>query len=498
MTARTTLRRALSGALIATLALAGASQAQIVNGSFEAGNFDGWIMEQTLNPHVPMAVVPGGVDHPWLPMLVTEPTDGQYLARNGFDACGYPGSVSLAQDILVPEDRTLLVFDYRAKWQAGLGAATLDRTFSVLVEPDGGGPALRSFEVRRVIPYEEKETGFVSTGVDLTDYRGESVRIVFLWVVSEVEAGWGDFQMDNVRLVGSKVDPLERASLFVKLDFPQRQRDQLRLQLEVPVGPGFYPAGEPVTVHVGNMQRSFGLDHKGRGATGDAALNLRPEKLDPLYRKLLFRVRTANLLAALTPFGLADVDTPKSGVTVEVPVRVELDGITTEGVLLVVYKATKTRSGVARGKAAVECMDTKLSIRLDFKRPERDTLTVRGLVPAEPGFLPKGGSLMAQIGHIFWGFKLDKHGEGSNDGAKALVRRDRRNPALWVYTIRFKKGDLAAQLAADGLTNATTAKPGVPVRLPVRVTLDAFTCEPLIDVMYQAKFDVFGKAKGEF
>jgi hypothetical protein len=498
MTAHTTLRRALAGALIATLAIAGATQAQIVNGSFETGNFNGWIMEETLHPHVPMEVVPAGVVHPWVSMLVTAPTDGQYLARNGFDACMYPGYVSLAQDFGVPEDRALLLFDYRAKWKEGFVWSSQERTFSVLLQPEGGGPSLHSFVPRRVASSEAGETGFVTAGVDLSEFRGSNVRIVFQWVVPTTEPGWSDFHLDNVRLVGSKVDPLERASLFVKLDFPQRQRDQLRLQLEVPVGPGFYPAGEPVTVHVGNMQRSFGLDHKGRGATGDATLSLRPEKLDPLYRKLLFRVRAANLLAALTPFGLADVDTPKAGVTVEVPVRVELDGITTEGVLLVVYKATKTRSGVARGKVAADCMDTSLAIRLDFKRPERDTLTLRGLVPAGTGFLPEGRGLMATVGHTKWGFKLDKYGKGSNDGATVLVKRDRRNPALWIYTLRFKKGDLAAQFVADGLTNQTTPKPGVALRFPVRVTLDSPTCEPLMEMKYQAKFDVFGKAKGVF
>lgn len=491
MTALTLLRQALASALIGWLALAGSADAQIVNGSFETGDFTGWIVEDLADPFYPMSVKAEGTLATMNVKLA--PTDGQFAMVNGFDGGG-PGTILLAQDVLIPKDRPVLLFDHRAIWNMW----GLDRHFRVLVEPEGGGPALATLNVRRASTTggPNIDTGHVTAGLGLHAFRGDAVRLVFAWEIPEHYTGPAEFHLDNVRLVGRRIDPIERTSLFAKIVFAQTGRDQLRLQLSVPVQPGFYPAGEAVTVIVGKVLRSFVLDHAGRASSADAKLSVRPDRSLPGFQKLVFRVSRSDILPDLSSAGLGDMDTPKQGITEDIPIRVDLDGLVTTRSQLVVYKATKGKSGVARGNAAPGRMDTRLTIALDFDHPDRDLLKLRTFAPTEPGFLPEGRTLTLQIGHTDWAFLLDADGRGSNGTASVRVQRDRRNPALCAVTLLCKQGDLSEAFALDGLTNETTPKAGTALQFPVRVTLDAPMCQPVFEVDYDARFDRFGKAKG--
>jgi hypothetical protein len=491
MTGSTLPRQAFAAVLVGWIALAGSADAQIVNGSFETGDFTGWIVEDLAVPYYPMSVKAEGT---FATMFVKlEPTDGEFAMVNGFDGGG-PGTILLAQDVLIPKGRPVLMFDHRAIWSM----SGLDRHFRVLVEPEGGGPALATLDVRRASTTigPQVDTGPVTAGLSLHAFRGDTVRLVFSWEIPEEFTGPAEFQLDNVRLVGRRIDPVERASLFAKLVFAQTGRDQLRLQLSVPVQPGFYPAGEAVTVIVGKVLRSFVLDHSGRASAGDAKLSVRPDNSLPGFQKLVFRVSRSDLLQDLSSTGLGDMDTPKQGITEDVPIRVDLDGLVTKRSLLVVYKASASKSGVARGNAVPGRMDTRLAIALDFDRPDRDLLKLRTFAPTQPGFLPEGRTLTLKVGHTDWAFVLDAEGRASNGAASVRVQRDRRNPALCVVTLLCKQGDLSEALAQDGLTNETTPKAGTPLQFPVRVTLDEPMCQPVFQVDYDARYERFGKAKG--
>lgn len=490
-----TSRFAPVGALLVLVALAGGTRAQFENGSFETGDFSGWITKDMASPHYTLTVGGAGLTDGLVPFQ-SQPTHGAWAAVHGFDGGG-PDTIELAQDVTIPKATPLLLFDYAGSWDLLNWSATiLDRHFTVIVEQAGGGDVLRTLAVRTAHGSTVESTGHVTAGIDLGEFAGETIRVRFLWEVPQAFTGPAMFQLDHVRLEGRKVDPLDDGSLSLKLDFDQQFKDQLQLALVVPVQPGFLPTGQPIRVTVGNVVHDLVLDHKGNAAGMHASVRVRALKSHPGYQQLRLRVKGGNLLAGLAPHGLGNIDTPANGITVALPVSVELDGLLTDLATLVVYRATLNATGKARGKPAPERMDTRLAIRLDFDKPDHDALLLRSVAPIQPGFLPEGRVLALEIGSTDWAFTLDKDGRGENPVAQVWVQRDHRNPALCSVVLECKQGSLAAQLAGDGLINASVPKPGEALQFPLRITLDAPICQPVFEVVYSAKFNKAGKAKG--
>jgi VCBS repeat-containing protein len=209
----------------------------IVNGSFETGDLTGWTVKELTpasNPNLPLSVRPVGVEYPAptftvfsFPFLITldyftsAPTDGQYAALNDFNGNDPATSVDtfvnrreLYQDVTLPASATTLEFDYRAAWELFRFGNTRDRTFSVEIEPAGGGATLRSqtILVAPINTYEE-DTDNPSGGVgdyppavvDLSSFASQSVRVKFVWNIPEPGTGFGFFQLDNIRLNTSSV-----------------------------------------------------------------------------------------------------------------------------------------------------------------------------------------------------------------------------------------------------------------------------------------------------
>ncbi len=209
----------------------------IVNGGFETGDLSGWTVKELTprsNPNLPLSVRPAGVEYPAptftvfaFPFLITldyftsAPTEGQYAALNDFngDDPATPANTfinrrELYQDITLPATTTTLEFDYRAAWELFRFSNTQPRTFSVEIEPAGGGAALltRTILVAPISTYEE-DTDNPSGGVgdyppavvDLSAFASQSVRLKFVWNISEPGTGFGFFQLDNIRLNTSSV-----------------------------------------------------------------------------------------------------------------------------------------------------------------------------------------------------------------------------------------------------------------------------------------------------
>jgi hypothetical protein len=208
----------------------------IVNGSFETGDLTGWTVKELTpasNPSLPLSAHPAGVEYPaptfyaWpyiLDYFTSEPTDGQYAALNDFNGndqttSGPINRRELYQDITLPANTTTLEFDYRAAWELFRFGSTLDRTFSVEIEPAGGGAPLmsRTILVAPNLTIEEdteNPTGGVGdyppAVVDLSAFSTQSVRLKFVWNIPEPGTGFGFFQLDNIRLnTGSVPDGIE-------------------------------------------------------------------------------------------------------------------------------------------------------------------------------------------------------------------------------------------------------------------------------------------------
>jgi uncharacterized membrane protein len=174
---------------------------QLANPSFETGDLSGWDITDLGAPYIPVNVDIYGNRCPDMTgAFATHPTDGYYSLQTGFDGNG-PGDILAGQDFAVPVGNPYMVFNYRASWDMTYGA-TQARTFSVNVEPSGGGIPLFS----QVLMTAEPSTTVYDTGVqmgvvDLSAFAGTTVYIEFDWWVPESGTGPALFELDNIQIV---------------------------------------------------------------------------------------------------------------------------------------------------------------------------------------------------------------------------------------------------------------------------------------------------------
>jgi hypothetical protein len=483
--------------LAAALLCAGRAQAQFVNGSFETGDFTGWVTQDLDTPLMPLAVVPAGTDNGFA-SLSTTPTDGLLTAVTGFDGSG-PGTIFLAQDVTVPTNRTTLLFDYAAGWDMSDFGAAADRPFSVIVEPEGGGSPLQTtlLQTATVGSFMD-DTGLFTTGVDLSAFAGQTVRVKFAWDVPEDFTGPAICQLDNVRLAGRKLPAADVASLKVAMDFVNVSSDTLSLDLQVPVSEGFDPTGAPVNVTIGDVSLDFTLDAQGNASDGTDTLKVRPAGGNALLRKLSLSCVQGDFLADLSGWGLDNIDTGAAGLFFPVPVTVTIGTSYTARTLPVLYKATADIKGVATAHAAAEKRAEKLAVRLDFATPSDDSVTLKGIGCVAPGFTPEGADALVTIGSLTREFTLDAQGQGALGDSTLAIKRDARNPGLYAVTFKCAQADLVSTFAADGLVNATVPKPGEAVPFTVQISLDGRSTQVFMTTSWAATLGQFGTAHGAF
>jgi hypothetical protein len=90
--------------------------------------------------------------------------------------------------------------DYRAGWDLMIYGATLDRTFTVFIEPAGGGGPLQTDVVLTALAGNETmDTGWTPVVVDVTAFADQSIRVVMEWWIPESSVGPAEFQLDNIR-----------------------------------------------------------------------------------------------------------------------------------------------------------------------------------------------------------------------------------------------------------------------------------------------------------
>jgi hypothetical protein len=171
----------------------------MVNGSFETGDFTGWTVEDFTNPFFPYSVVPSF--DPGFGLGEATPTDGGFLAANGFDA-GDPEEALLYQDVTIPAGATAtLTWDENIDYDMmSFCAGCLDRLYEVQVR-DLSGTVLETLQtVIGVGGTIEADNAWESLSADLSAYAGQDVRITFWQNIPEAFTGPGKFALDNVVL----------------------------------------------------------------------------------------------------------------------------------------------------------------------------------------------------------------------------------------------------------------------------------------------------------
>ena len=171
------------------------------NCSFEAGDFTGWTVIDLLEPFTPAAVYADGDDPGDGFFGIVTATDGLSVAVNGFDGTGATSMVpiSFGQDITIRQGATTLEFDYRLAWDLTFGA-TLDRTFEVRIEPEGGGKPLETILLETAVASTADDV-ITSGSIDVSAYADQTVFINFVWTVPEDFVGPGRAELDNIRVL---------------------------------------------------------------------------------------------------------------------------------------------------------------------------------------------------------------------------------------------------------------------------------------------------------
>ncbi len=171
-----------------------------VNCGFELADFTGWTTQDLSMPFLPLSVDGGGTDAGF-GFFVSAPSEGSWTALHGFDGDG-PGTIELGQDITIAAvPAATLHFDYRAAWEMSPWGASIDRTFTVNIEPPGGGAPLSSQLILTAqAGTDDYDTGPISGQVDLSAYTGQQIRINFVWWVPEDATGPAFFQLDNIHV----------------------------------------------------------------------------------------------------------------------------------------------------------------------------------------------------------------------------------------------------------------------------------------------------------
>jgi len=179
--------------------------AQPSNLGFELGDFTNWVPQDLSVPFLALQVGGAGIS-PGFGLFVSAPTEGSFAALHGFDGNG-PGTIVLATDVSLPSTAESIGFDYRAGWNLLSYGAVLDRSFSVDIEPLGGGAALQSDLILTATAGTVNfDTGNLSGAVDVTAFAGQDVRLSFEWSVTENYSGPAFFQLDAVAVVETAVD----------------------------------------------------------------------------------------------------------------------------------------------------------------------------------------------------------------------------------------------------------------------------------------------------
>jgi hypothetical protein len=169
--------------------------ADILNGSFETGDFTDWVTQDLTIALTPLAV------------NSLAPSDGSFGVNTGFDGNGAPGNdkIFVAQDVDLSGQATASVsFDWEVRFcdLDPIFNGTLNRVFSLEIEPAGGGASLLSQTIFTCVVGQNSSSPLVDDQViDISAVAGQPVRIKLQWFVPEFFTGPSEAFLDDVKLL---------------------------------------------------------------------------------------------------------------------------------------------------------------------------------------------------------------------------------------------------------------------------------------------------------
>jgi hypothetical protein len=139
--------------------------------------------------------------------------------------------------------------------------------------------------------------------------------------------------------------------------------------------------------------------------------------------------------------------------------------------------------------------EARLKIKLKFNKPSRDKILVlikdwqlpAWIVPAD---------VTVNVGGAECTGALDAKGKfKSPDKRDSIKMKQDKKTELWSIAVKRKKNEFAADLADEGCTDSDNPEPGMPVTVPLIVTVDGVAYRQNIDLVYKSKQGKKGTAK---
>jgi hypothetical protein len=174
---------------------------ELVNASFETGNFTGWVTQDSAGPFRQLAVTDAPASAGSFGTVNGAASDGSFGVVTGFD--GSAAQIFVAQDVDLTKFSTASVsFDWSVPFCNLTFGATINRTFSLVVEPSGGGTALFSQVLFTCLAGTTTSQSLVNDQVvDISSAAGQPVRIKFNWNVPQNSTGPAEAHLDDVAIV---------------------------------------------------------------------------------------------------------------------------------------------------------------------------------------------------------------------------------------------------------------------------------------------------------
>ncbi|MCG2420553.1 HYR domain-containing protein, partial [Aequorivita sp. F47161] len=173
----------------------------VVNGSFETGDFTGWVVDDFTTPYIPYYVGASNDGDTFFPAAT--PTDGGLLAGNSFDSAG-PDTSLIYQEVSIPAGITTADLSWDENIDYDLftfcGGCS-DRTYQVQVL-DATNTVLQVLKtIVLTAGTIDSDNIWVSENADLSAYAGQTIRIGFWQDTPDTFSGPAKFALDNVVLM---------------------------------------------------------------------------------------------------------------------------------------------------------------------------------------------------------------------------------------------------------------------------------------------------------
>ena len=179
------------------------------NGSFETGDFTDWTAIDNPNPFLPWGVYAGNDGNGFFSNAT--PTDGAWLAGNGFD--GESGEAVLYQDVSISAaaSSAMLSWDENIDYDlASFCAGCVDRIYEVQVRDQSDNVLEVVQQVVAAANTIDDDNAWASLTADLSAYAGQDIRIAFWQQIPDDFSGPAKFAVDNVSLMVEEVtNPLQ-------------------------------------------------------------------------------------------------------------------------------------------------------------------------------------------------------------------------------------------------------------------------------------------------